>query len=497
MATTKKLNVLEVVEPNTRNFVEWTPDSLRIARLSAAGGNLKLAADLCNDFHGDDRIPGALETRIKGLLGLPFSFAPADGAKRRTPIVKAAETDWVKANPEDQLYNLMMWGILLGVGLGEIIPTESKDGRLLPRLKTWNPRWLRWDFTSRSWKLQTEGGDVDITPGDGKWILYTPYGPSRPWERGKWLSLSLWWLAKRFAVTDWSRYGEKHGSPITAGTMPDNKAGDKQARKDLAADLDNLGANASVALPPGYDLKLVEATANTWGTFQAQINMANSGIAIAINGQNLTTEVKEGSRAAATVHEAVKQDLIEADAETASTTLHEQSWTWWATWNYGDARLTPWPQWDTTPPEDRTKTAETLSKISPQLDTLERHGVDVKALLERYGLPMMQDVTQQKRSVMQLLSGADPSTKPSAREFLNGQLYADRIADQAIRLGRDLHRADLDRVLTAALSGTDFESIRRKLLEVYDDLSPDEIAEKTEQALILSEFAGRYAARDG
>jgi phage gp29-like protein len=473
---------------------DWNPDLLRTARMMTQSGNLRLAADLCDDLFTDDRISSALDTRIGGLLGLPLTFDPNGDKRRKSPIVKASEADWWEANPEDELHQLLSWGRVLGVGLGEIIQVEV-NGRIIPKLKNWHPRWLSWDDHTREWKLETRSGMQVVTPGNGKWILYTPYGIRSPWTRGKWIALSLWFLGKRYAQTDWARYGEKHGAPVVAGTMPESKAGDIKARKQFAQDLSELGTNGTIVLPPGFDVKLIEATANTWMTFKGQIEMSDKGVAICINGQNLTSDVKSGSLAAAKVHERVLQDLIESDAETASTTLHKQSWQWWAAWNYGNAALAPYPHWDTVPPEDNVQNAQTLASLAPALEALATHGTDTRALLEKFGLPMLEDTQTQTRKTLALLSGA---TDPSAKNFIDGQLYTDAIADYAIQAARELHKDDLNKLLTAALEGKDFEDVRAKLLEAYqNDLNPDDLAQKLEQALMLGEFAGRFAARDG
>jgi phage gp29-like protein len=43
-------------------------------------------------------------------------------------------------------------------------------------------------------------------------------------------------------------------------------------------------------MPPGWSIKLVEATANTAATFERQIALADRGMTIALHGTNLTNE---------------------------------------------------------------------------------------------------------------------------------------------------------------------------------------------------------------
>lgn len=340
---------------------------------------------MCDSLLTDDRIGGALGSRVKGLLGLPFHFEPAQGAARRTPIIKASESDWWQSNPESELDQVLRWGIFFGLGPGELVWTEdSRTGRMLPKLKFWHPRHLRFDPQTREWFMMTVDGEVPFTPGDGKWLLYAPYGMNRPWAQGAWRACSLWWMLKTYARQDWAGYSEQHGKPIKVGHAPETAS--KDARKLLAADLNDLGSDTAIALPPGYDMKLVEATANTWLNFKAQIDLADSGMAIAVAGQNLTSKVQGASLAAANVHNSIRLDLINADGESLATTMHDQQWTWWTEFNFGERKLTPWPKWDTTPPTDLKELAGTLNTTGDALKKLQELGVDIEPLLERFNL---------------------------------------------------------------------------------------------------------------
>jgi phage gp29-like protein len=157
------------------------------------------------------------------------------------------------------------------------------------------------------------------------------------------------------------------------GSNPDDRA-------ELAADLANLARDSELVLPPGYKVELVEATANTWMTFRAQIDMANLAIAINLLGQNLQTEVQGGSYAAAMALGAVKNSIIKADAWSGSTTLHDQSIVYWAEFNFdreNSRKLAPWPIWNTDLPEDLKAKAETLKTAAEALKGWENAGVPV------------------------------------------------------------------------------------------------------------------------
>ncbi len=334
-----------------RRLIEWTNTELKAARLLADGGTLSYAAELVDELRADSRVAGVLPQRVNGLLGLKLTFEASGDGRRRGRAVRAleADEDWWQIAPEHELADLQTWGLLLGVGLAELLWTTNERGRAIPRLKVWDPRWLRFEWTTRRWLLRTEDeGEIEIIPGGGKWVLYTPYGASRPWAKGLWRALAKWWLLKGFSLTDWARHSEMHGAPIRFGIAPEgSQAADREA---YAADLAEIGSDTSIVPPPGYDLKLAEPIAKTWEMFPKQIETANAELSILLVGQNLTSEVTSGSFAAAKIHENVRDDLVRFDAEALATCLNEQVLTWWAEFNFGDPKLAPWPSWDTAPP---------------------------------------------------------------------------------------------------------------------------------------------------
>src|SRR5690606_5151149 len=173
------------------------------------------------------------------------------------------------------------------------------------------------------------------------------------------------------------------------------------------------------ALPAGFDLKLVEATASTWTTYQAQIQAADNGIAIALTGQNLTSEVQGGSLAAAQVHARVALQFIKGDAGALSTCLHNQVLEPWAEFNIGDRNAAPWPKWDTTPPEDKAARAQVLVNVGTAIQALKYAGVpvDEAALAEQFDIPL-----RQRRA-----APSEPLPTPSSDPASDDQLTPDDV----------------------------------------------------------------------
>lgn len=416
-----------LVQLPSRSVTEWTVSGVKGALLQADTGSLSRPADLVEAIMGDDRVQGVLSTRTHGLLGLPLCFE--GGGKRQQKALEgqrglegktAVPGDWYQMFPEAQLAQLCAWGILLGVGLAERVPRERDlEEREVPELRIWNPRWLRQDLMTQRWYLMTSEGEVEITPGDGRWIMYTPYGSTRPWVHAAWRPLSFAWILKQFALHDRARHSEVQGSPARVGIAPAGSSAG--ARKQMLRDLRSLGRDASLVLPEGYDYKVVEATGRTWEIYGEQIEWADRAIAIAIAGQFVTTEGTKGF-SNGNIHAEIKQDLINFTAETLSTCLREHGVVPWAVSNWGDESVAPWPRWDTAPPKDKKEMAEAIATLGAAITALDAglaaigKRVDAIELASQFGIPLVDAPVQQM---------LPPSTSANAPQDPNAQAPTD------------------------------------------------------------------------
>lgn len=540
-----------VIEPTaTRSIVEWTPSLIRAARASADAGNLELAADFCEWALGDDRVSASLATRTNGLVSLPINFEAARGAKR---VVKALEAneDWWAAYPAATLAQLLSWGRFLGVGLAHQTWVERGDGinRLIPQINVWHPRNLRRDMQRGVWKVRTANrGEIEITPGDGNWILFTPYGESRPWAYGTWRPVSYWRLLKQYAIEDWGFYSGKNAGGWRVGTFSgqNEKQASKEHRRELANDMFAAQANAAIVPPPGFDVKVVESTANTWETFKAQKDAADIAIAVSNLGQNLSTEVTGPVATGATLHGKVIQVYVVDDNEKLHTCIRDQSLKYWAEFNFGNGSLAPWASYDVTPPEDKKQRADVLKVVSDALNVFSNANapVDVRALLERFDIPLKdpKDVEQQgqvfkyhldygvltlneirERLGLPTRAGGDEPPKPVAAPngegdgqkeaadvvrlrsgrlisrasgFIQGQVYTDGVADKARELAVGVLEEDLSAVIEEIEAATSYEDLRRRLLKAFKGMNPRKLSELIEKATVMANFAGRHAINE-
>ena len=388
-----------------RTYTLWTPTDVEAAEALVASGSLQRAADLVWALLGDARVKAAAETRVKGLLRLPLAWEEAGDRRSSGRVARALEGgDWYLAHSEAALCSLAMWGILLGVGIAQRVWT-LRNGRWLGVLKPYDARFLRWNRVRRTWVVRTADGDEDIRPGDRRWVLYapscsgTPDGDDRPWMYGAWRACARPWLLKYDALSDFGHHSQMHGSAIRTADFDASKAGDpkgasaKAIRDDLNNALSDIGADTSIVPAPGYTVRLVEATAKTWEMFPAQTDLAAREIVIAITGQSSSTEISEGQDTGATLHGIVRQDLIEADAQTLSTCIREQCLVDYAALNFATGELAPWPRWKTEAPVNAKARGESMKSLGEGIASLdavapEGRRVNRLAVFEQAGIPL-------------------------------------------------------------------------------------------------------------
>lgn len=500
---------------------DWTIDSFSSALTTADAGTLEYAADLGEAMWCDSRIRGVLTTRIDALLG----FNNEDGLEFEAPnasVENAIKEDWFLALPEPELSKLMRWGILLGIGFA-FRRVVQENGRWIPRIKVWHPRNFTWDHQIQRWKGYTvDGKQFVIEPDDPKWVLFQPFGESRPWAEGLWRTLAVYWLIANRGWRAWGKHNDVHGSAGLVGKLPEGVNTKSDNAQKFFNDLKSLAKNARIVLMKGYELDLLEASGNTWNTFDSAIEKAETAMAITVLGQPLTTEVPNAVQTGATAAIGVKQDYLEFDAEQLSTWAHDFMLPLWALWNYGDAALSPWPKFNVKPKEDVNALATRMNTAADAITKLLaafREQIDFQALLERFDIPLKAGASfdlpppepppalpgkeeappeenEEEETESETMSTATLASKDDdAAGLIEGQAYVDRLSGRAIDRATKAMSSDLSELLSVIdhiPEGPNWhKTMRAALLDHYGTLDDAAFTRIAERAIILAELSGR------
>jgi phage gp29-like protein len=355
-------------------LVGWDNDRVRSALDRHEAGDFRESADLAEALLTDERLDGALQQRIDGLLALPLSFVPSTEtaeATRAEEIARLAGEVWWRLCPEQVLRDILKWLIMLGVAVVQLNWTDDR-GQALPLLEVWHPRDLWFDGNDLTYKVSTTSSQIALSADVHKWAIFAS-GSQTPWMNGAVRRVAMYYLAKLQMFTDWAHYSEVYGHPTRVGKYPAGlDASDETAReRDAYHDaLVNAGKSPVIMLPvdvdsegkpaAGWGYELVQADgASAVEVFERGIRYCDSAAAMAILRQTLTMEPAPiGSHALGKVHNAVRAEGKRADTEGLATAGHFQVLRPWAFFNFGDERLAPWPKWDARSPDERQAEAE-------------------------------------------------------------------------------------------------------------------------------------------
>ena len=511
---------------------EWDVTGLRDALEAHEIGQFQKSAMLVDWLGRDDRVSSALGTRVRAVQGLPFRLDPSEEGSNPTlarQLALGAKKIWPRAAPRPLQAEVMRWMSLLGFAVAQIL-WDTRDGVWVPTLEWWHPQFLSWRWDLGCFQASSLDGIELVTPGDGQWVVFAPNGLYRGWYHGGVRSLALLALLRQYALRDWARASEMYGLGIRVGYVPPNTDPDDESR--FIDQLVNLGAESVLMLAKGadeqgdfeFDLKALAGTFNG-ELFERLGARCDTGITLQLLGQNLTSEVKEGSLAAARVHGDVRQDYLESDVAGLSADWREQVLAPWAAFNFGASlEDTPIPVWDVEPPEDKDSASKTLVQVSQALTSLALlpglgPTIDLVALAERFDLPLIKgsspDLTPPTPPAppgpspfdaggLSALGGRFPTAlallDQLERESLAttdpGARWVDRLADAAADQGAAALAPLLEAVTSALASATSLQDARQRLQALSMDAPAEAFAAVLQRALLTSHLAGRLAVRE-
>ena len=411
--------------PNLAVQTGWSISNVRAALQDLTTGLFNVPAQLHDAIAADSRVQSAMRSRSSGLIGQPVRFTMPRRFRddpRAKKCLRAWEAHWPQMTAEPALVDILETANSLGNAPGQLLWDTSKE-IWKPYIQSFNARFTWYNWIQRSHIAITRDGQVAITPGDGHWLLHSPYGSYRGWMRGAIRAVAQWWLARNYALRDWARYSERHGFPILLADTP--FGADPTDILAYQTQLVGIGQESVLQLPGGpdaakygkYDLRYLEPADASWLGFKELINQCNDEITLALLGQNLTTQVKEGSFAAARVHADVKQTIIQADARSLARTVYMQIARPFAAVNFGNADLAPMVEWDVRPQEDLKAKASTFQSFAFALQNMRLAGYhvkDVPAFAKSFGLKGLDVEVTQPLQVEAKLATADASSVEDA-----------------------------------------------------------------------------------
>ncbi|MEW6378606.1 MAG: DUF935 domain-containing protein [bacterium] len=305
----------------------------------------------------DTRIFSCFQTRKQAVIGLKWDVLPADEsdkeAVRQAEFVKEAIggiANWTEAQLD------LLDAIGKGYAVVEII-WDVRDGRnIIAELKWRHQKRFTWDDKQTELRLIT---DDEPSQGESlanypaKFIVHKYKARSGyPARSGLLRTLAWFYLFKSYSFKDWVRFCEVYGMPLRLGKY--DPSATVQDRAALKTAVQAIGTDGAGIISKNTEIAFESAISGAANSdiYKVFIGLVNNEISIVVLGQNLTTEVQEGSRAAAQVHDKVRQDLLEADCMALDKTITQQLVIPLVMFNFGPQAKYPRYKTAYEPPED-------------------------------------------------------------------------------------------------------------------------------------------------
>jgi hypothetical protein len=374
--------------PITR--LRWYLRDLESAQAQADTGYLTLAAQLYRAMRRDGTVSGLLSTRSGGLVALPKRFSGDDAAVTQLRAMNGTRSIFDEMFPPAELKLLAQDGVMLGIGVAELVPVEGRAHPIMIRLE---PEFLQYRWIENRWYYRSSLGLLPITPGDGRWILHMPGGRMSPWQFGAWIPCGEAWINKQHAKLHRANYSGKLANPARVIHSP--LGATEPERDGFLARMASWGVNTVFELPVGWEASLLESNGRGWQVWSADEDSSNLDFKMALAGQVVTSEGGTGF-VNGDLFKSIRADLIQTDGDELAYTINTQGLPVFSALAMGDTELTKLAavKWETETPQDLQREATTLTTVAQSVTQMNtsyqayQKQVDLELLAARFNLPL-------------------------------------------------------------------------------------------------------------
>lgn len=202
---------------------------------------------------------------------------------------------------------------------------QTVAGQLRPvSFKFRDPRFFEFDrLDPEKILLRDGGGLVDLI--EHKWLVHRAKAKSGLTIRGGLARQVAWiFLFQSFTLKDWAIFCEAYGQPVRVGKY-DSGASEADKRALLEA-VRQIGTDYAAIIPLATQLEFVQASiTGSTDLYERRALFLERQISKIVLGQTGTTDVVQGGGyASSKVHDGVRDDIEDADAEQWAATLNDQ-----------------------------------------------------------------------------------------------------------------------------------------------------------------------------
>jgi phage gp29-like protein len=313
-----------------------TPLSVKRTFEAAARGETSTLIDLYKHSRLlDDRLDAPCATRVNAISGRGWVIKPPPGYASDPQAIEVAKNVATILNETRGFGDVvahLAHGVLEHLAVLQHAWRKDHRGWWVSRPFWEHPNRFAWQLPTivPMWSTREQGDHAGkpLALWPDQFIVHAPVGgrSDYPWNRGAMRSRVSASVVKRHGFKWWLKMLERWGQPqVYAERSPDAGGPDDTETDDqLLAFFRQLGSQWHGVVPNGTEIKTIPgAVAENLHRMFVEYN--DTGHALAILGQNLSTEIsKGGSFAAAKVHNYIRLDILASDLSELAETITDQ-----------------------------------------------------------------------------------------------------------------------------------------------------------------------------
>ncbi len=202
----------------------------------------------------------------------------------------------------------------------EILWNTTATPWTINQLKRRDPRWFRFDQSDgETLLLRSNEGEVPLAPF--RFIEHRAKIKSGLPIRNGLARLVAWaYVFKNYTLKDWAIFMEAYGHPLRIGKHGPNATPEDKAT--LLRAVRRLGVDMAAVMPKSMEVDIVDGSVtNGDKMFESSARYWDEQISKAVLGQVSTTDAIAGGHAVGKVHNEVRDDIRDSDAEQLAATL--------------------------------------------------------------------------------------------------------------------------------------------------------------------------------
>ena len=289
------------------------------------------------------------------------------------------------------------------------------------------------------------------------------------------LSMCFWpLLFKKNGLKFWLAFTEKFGSAFSVGKLP--RGASDPERQEMLDSLEALVQNGVAVIPDDGSVELVEAAGKSASAdlYEKLVMHCRSDIAIALLGQNQTTEASS-NKASATAGLSVTDDLRDGDASIVAHSINELIG-WFCELNFGEVPKPVFSLWDQ---EARDKLRAERDKTN--YDSGARF--TNKYWIRQYGY--QEEDLQPEGAAAAKVPAVGPAFAEPTQE----------VTDSLVNTGEPDWAAMTDQLQGLVDKATNVAQLQQAITLAYGNLESDQLVKLMAAGMALAELKGIDAAR--